>query len=96
MASYSPEQRRAAIQLYEAARARGLGMPEAAKASGVSLSTLEAWGGDDGSPETQIQIAKVRRCLWCGCDFKSTWAGNRRCCPCRGDRNPDALGALWE
>jgi hypothetical protein len=30
---------------------------------------------------------KFRRCLMCGCDFESSWAGERVCKRCRSSHN---------
>ena len=38
---------------------------------------------DTGSIETTGHQAKVRRCLCCGEDFDSAWAGERVCKKCR-------------
>jgi hypothetical protein len=59
-----------------------------ARAVGISPSTVERlWmelsGELDGMAPRQIVQAAQRRCLACRTAYRSTWAGDRICRPCR-------------
>jgi hypothetical protein len=44
----------------------------------------------------QIRVAKLRRCLMCGHDFESAWAGERICPNCRGSHAFESGTGLGE
>lgn len=88
--------KRVAVNTYAEARARGCLVKDAAHQAGFGVSLILRWTEEFNSETEQSlspQIAKVRRCLWCGDKFRSSWAGERRCPACRSGR-PDALEGL--
>ena len=46
------------------------------------------------STRPEVHVARKRRCLRCGVDFASEWAGERICPECKGNRAYRAAQAL--